>query len=160
MEYKIRQNLHNQIDRVFGSNYLGDMTQLEKTVKSSLRLSVYFQMPVCFAFIFGALFFPAVCLIAASTRSAGKTINLLQSLKIIKKLGFDYVKILMLSLVFLTVSLAVAVGAYLTLSYFDLAFGAILSGLTAGSLSIFYFWLVFSQIIGISLFKKQPQEII
>lgn len=99
-EIKIERNLQIQTERVFGSNYLGDAAQLERFVKSMFRLSIYFQMPICFAFIFGLLLFPAVCLVAGSTRSLGKTVNLFRGLKTIKKLGFDYIKILMMSLAF------------------------------------------------------------
>lgn len=160
IEHKIEQNLQIQTERIFGSNYLGDAGQLEKVVKSMLRLSVYFQMPICFAFIFGLLLFPAVCLVAGSTRSVGKTVNLFNGVKTIRKLGFDYIKILMMCLAFLVVSFSVGGGVFWLFSSFDWSFVGLFGGLTAAVFTTFYFWIVFSQIIGKALDKKQPTEII
>jgi hypothetical protein len=158
LERKIEQNLQTQTERVFGSNYLGDAGQLEKLVKSMLRLSIYFQMPICFAFIFGLLLFPAVCLNAGSTRSLGKTVNFFRGWKTIKKLGFDYIKILMMCLAFTAVTFTVAAGIFFLFSTLDQLFFRIIGALTAASVAAFYFWIVFSQIISIALDKKQTQE--
>lgn len=159
-ERRIEQNLQNQANRVFGSNYLGDAAQLERVVKSMFRLSVYFQMPICFAFLFGLLLFPAVCLVAGSTRSVGKTVNLFQGLKTIKNLGFDYIKILSMCLAFAAVTFSVAAGIFLSLLSFDQVFAGIITAIIAASFLAFYFWLVFSQITGVAHYKKQSQEII
>lgn len=160
LERKIEQNLQTQTERVFGSNYLGDAAQLEKLVKSMFRLSIYFQMPICFAFIFGLLLFPAVCLVAGSTRSLGKTVNLFRGWKTIKKLGFDYIKILIMCLAFTAVTFAFVAGTFFLLSTFDQVFAGIIVALTLASVTGFYFWIVFSQIIGVALNKKQLQETI
>ena len=157
-EHKIEQNLQNQTERVFGSSYLGDTAQLEKFLRSMLRLSVYFQMPVGFAFILGLLVFPAVCLIAASTRSFGKTVNLLRAFQIIKQIGFDYIKILVTLLAFLMVVSTLVSGIFIALSFFEQSFVGVVAGLTVGSFLAFYLWVSFSKILGIALFKKQIQE--
>jgi hypothetical protein len=147
LENKLQQNLQNQADAVFGTNYLGDVTQLERLVKSMLRLSVYFQMPICFAFIFGCLFFPAVCSVAALTRSFGKTVNPLRSLKTIKKLGFDYVLIVILCLMLTAAAAGVASFGFWLFSTFDQSLAGVVVAIAAGCLALFYGWLVLAQII-------------
>ncbi|HSK70106.1 MAG TPA: B-box zinc finger protein [Pyrinomonadaceae bacterium] len=157
LEEKIEQSRQNQIASVFGDNYLGDNRELEKFALTIMRLSVILLMPLCFAFILGILYFPAACSIAGATRSFKKTINPLNGLKMIKKLGFDYIKILSLCVVFVGVSLGSTLGLYLTFSYFEFPLLGILSALLIGGIFIFYFWVVFSFISGIAVNKYREK---
>jgi hypothetical protein len=159
IDKKVNETLQNQISDVFGANYLADTQQIEKVIRSFLRLSIFFQMPICFAFILGLIYFPSACSVAASSRSFGKTVNVINGIKTIKKFGFDYIKILLLHLYFATICFCLAMECYFVLSYFEYQFAGLITGLIVGSFPAFYFWLVFSYILGIGLYKKQPQEI-
>ena len=125
-----------------------------------LRLSVYFQMPIGFAFILGLIVFPAFCLAAASARSLLKTVNLFGAFQIIKNIGFDYIKILAMSLLFLIILITLAGGIFILLSFFDHSLISVVSALAVSGFIAFYFWISFAQIIGIALYKKQFRETI
>jgi uncharacterized protein (DUF2062 family) len=143
-----------QFRNVFGNDYLADTTQLENLTRSFMRLSVAFHMPVFFAFLFGVIIFPAICAAAGSTRSLAKTLNLLSGFRLMKKIGFDYIKIQLMNLIFLVTAFSLVAGVYLAFSFLGLQLYGILFGLISGSLFTFYFWLAFSRILGAALYKK------
>lgn len=150
----------NQLTSVFGSNYLADLSQFEKIFISFTHLSIFFQMPICFAFIFGLLVFPAACSIAGSTRSFTKTINIFSAFSTMKRFGFDYIKILLMNIFFALIVFFVFIGFYKAFAGYDLHLVGIVSGLFTGSLLVFYFWLIFSRILGVALYKSMPGEIV
>ncbi len=143
---------------LFGTDYLADTTQLERVVASFMRLSVYFHMPVFFAFLLGVLIFPAVCAVAGSTRSAINTFDVSLACKIIKDFGFDYVKIVSLTVILAAVTLATAAGIYRLFSLFDLRLFGLVTAMTAGSVLFFYFWTALSSVLGTVIFKNQEPE--
>lgn len=153
LEVKIEQSRQNLITSALGANYLGDTEELEKFVLTIMRLSIFLLMPLCFAFLMGILYFPAACSIAGATRSFKKTLNPFNGLRMIKKMGFDYIKILSLCFVFVGALFGQSLGFYLTFSHFELPFWGILSALLVGGIFIFYFWVVFSFISGIAVDK-------
>lgn len=155
MDIKNSPSLQTQFETVFGINYAGDATKLEKMFKSFWRTSVGFQMPISFAFLFGLILLPAVCVSAGSSRSFFKTVNPANALKIIKTFGFDYIKILTLGIAFLSVLLIAAGAIYLLFSAFGSPLAGIFAGLAAGGFLAFYFWLIFASILGTALRKKQ-----
>lgn len=158
IEERIEERLQDQFTNVFGSNYLADLSQLEKVIISFTHLSIYFQMPICFAFIFGLILFPAACSIAGSTRSFTKTINIFSEFSTIKRFGFDYIKILLMNICFSIIVVSVFIFVYQAFAVYDQHLAGIVSGVCIGSILIFYFWLVFSRIVGFALYKNMPGE--
>lgn len=152
---KVKVSLERQSDSFLGGNYLADTTQIEKVFKSFMRLSIYFQMPLFFAFILGFLLFPAVSLVSGSTRSFSKTLNLLQAFNAIKKCGFDYIKIIFLTMIFMAALAAVVYGVYAGFSGANLPLLGAIGSLIIGSFLFFYLWLVFSNILGAVLRRKE-----
>ena len=150
----IKDRKENYTQSIFGENYLGDNQELEKLAISIMRLSVAFQMPILFTFIFGLFYFPAAGAIAGSTRSFVKTLNPFLGFKTIKKFGLDYFKIILTSLLFVGVSFAAATGFYLLFSGFNFKFAGILSAIIVGSLFTFYFWIVFSYLLGSAVYNQ------
>ena len=154
LEKMIETSREESFQSIFGANYLGDNQEIKKSVQSFMRISVPFHLPMLFAFIFGVVYFPAAGSIAGSTRSFRKTVNPLFALKTIKSFGLDYFKILILSAVFVVVSLTITVGSYLLLLNYDLKLAGIFSAITLGSVTAFYFWIVFSYFLGMAVFNK------
>ena len=69
LEQMIEKTKDKNFESMFGTNHLGDNREIIKFIKSSIRISSPFQMPLLFAFIFGLFYFPAAGSIAGSTRS-------------------------------------------------------------------------------------------
>ena len=63
-------------------------------------------------------------------------------------------------LAFAAITFSVAAAIFLLFSTFDQLFAGIVTGLIAAGFLAFYFWLAFSQIIGIALYKKQSPDIV
>lgn len=153
-ENKLRKMVNqariSQLEAVFGSNHLVDNRELEKAVMSISRLTVYSKMPVFFTFILGVLFFPAVCLTINRNHSLSLTKLLICSLKEIKIIGFDYIKIMFICLILLVVSIGLVFGLNILFSYLNLPVAGILSAMIVGNFLIFYFWTVFASILAIT----------
>ncbi|MGE3467850.1 MAG: hypothetical protein AB7J13_13080 [Pyrinomonadaceae bacterium] len=104
--------------------------------------------------LWGVFYFPAACAVAGYTRSFGATLNPLVGLDTIRRLGGDYVKILVM--VFAIGVASGIVGSLLSavFSAFDLPGVGNLPATVVGSLFTFYFSIVFSCILGYALFKN------
>lgn len=105
-------------------------------------------------FLWGLLLFPASCAVAGYTRSFIATINPLIALDTIKRLGFTYVKILLMGLA-LSIGMILA-GSVLTaiFSPFDLPGMGNIPAKFIGSIFGFYLSVTFSCVIGFALFKS------
>lgn len=150
----VDQSKENQEFSVFGDHYLGDNANVTRLVASFLRLSVYYQMPLCFSFIFGVFYFPIACSIAGSTRSIRKILNPILGIKTIRKLGFDYIKILCLFLLLTMLSLGIGIGIFLGFSNFNLPMVGIFSTIITATLLMSYSWVVYSEFMGRSVSNK------
>ena len=154
LEKMIETNKEKSFQEIFGANYLGDNEDLKKSVQSFMRISVPFHLPMLFAFIFGIVYFPAASSIAGSTRSFRKTVSPLSAVRTIKKFGLDYLKILILSMIFMVISVIVIFGCYSLLLNYNFKLAGIILAITLGSVTAFYFWIVFSYFLGMAVFNK------
>lgn len=158
-EREIKQMLDNlrssRWESVFGSNHLAENKQLERLIKSVMGLTLWFHMPLCFAFILGVLFFPAVCLAAGEQQLQSIRKSVISSFKMMKTIGFDYVKILFMCFMFLLFSVLNIYALSWLFSKLEMPAAGILSAVVAGSLLIFYFWVVFSCILSTALLNKE-----
>ena len=151
----ILENLQNQINQAqteppetTTNNNLSEMPG------NVMRLSLAFSIPIFLAFLWGVFYFPAACAVAAYTRSFTATLNPLIGFDTIKRLGFDYAKIL---------------GASLILGVFAVVTNTVLGSVFApldlpqiGNLAVklfdgllyFYFFIVFSVALGFVIYKN------
>ena len=154
-EAAIFENLQNQIKQAqtepqeaAANNNLSEMPE------NVMRLSLIFSIPIFLAFLWGVFYFPAACAVAAYTRSFKATLNPLIGFDTIKRLGFDYAKIL---------------GVSLILGVFAIVLNSILGTVFApldlpqiGNLAVkvfdgvlyFYFSIVFSVVLGFVIYKN------
>ena len=155
------QKLKNQIKQsqeakilAINKDSLDKSNDLSQMPGNVMRLSLSFSIPIFLAFLWGIFYFPAACAVAAYTRSFAATLNPLIGFDTIKRLGFDYVKIL---------------GILLILGSFAVVFNTILGNLFApldlpqiGNLAVktvdgilyFYISIVFSVVLGFVIYKN------
>ena len=153
---KIMENLRlKRLETVFGTNHLADNKQLERLVLSIVSLTLWLQMPICFALILGVLFFPAVCLSIGDNQFQPMKKKFLSGLKMMKLIGFDYVKILFLSLMLILFSMLNISVLNWAFSKLEMPAAAILAAIIAGCFLVFYFWVVFSSILSTTLRHKE-----
>ncbi|HVE59767.1 MAG TPA: hypothetical protein VNB22_23345 [Pyrinomonadaceae bacterium] len=144
-----------RMESVFGTNHLADNKQLERLINSVMRLTLWFQMPICFLFIAGVLFFPAVCLSIGENHflSIGK--SFISGFKMMRIIGFDYVKILFMCFVLLLFSALNIYALSWLFSKIEMPVAGVFSAIVAGSFLIFYFWVAFSSILSTALSNKE-----
>ena len=107
--------------------------------------------------LWGAFYFPAACAVAGYTRSFFAVINPLIGLDTIKRLGVDYVKILVMCFVAGIISGAAGLILSAVLSPFDLPYFGNLPLKIVSSVVTFYFTIVFSCVLGYALYKNSSK---
>jgi len=107
--------------------------------------------------LWGLFYFPAACAVAGYTQSFAATVNPLVGLDTIKRLGLDYVKILLMCLALVIAS--GIIGGILSIVFlaFDMPGVGNMPAKAIGSLFGFYFAIVFSCIIGFAMFKASSK---
>lgn len=154
-EAAIFENLQNQIKQTQAepqeTSANNDLSELPANV---MRLSLVFSIPIFLAFLWGIFYFPAACAVAAYTRSLTATLNPLIGFDTIKRLGFDYAKIL-------GVSLILGVFTFLSNTILGNIFAPLalpqignLAVKTFDGLLYFYFFIVFSVVLGFVIYKN------
>jgi hypothetical protein len=143
-----------ELEAVFGKTKETQDKEFGEFTTNLLQLAAPLVVIGGITFLWGMFFFPAACAVAGYTRSFMATINPLIGLDTIKRLGADYVKILLMGFGLLIVS-----------GFFGAFFGFILSPLDLpgmgnvvakgfSSMVTFYLSVVFACIIGYALFKN------
>ncbi len=155
-EAVVYEKLQNQIkqaqtepqETAANNDYLSEMPG------NVMRLSLAFSIPIFLAFLWGIFYFPAACAVAGCTRSFTATLNPLIGFDTIKRLGFEYAKIL---------------GVSLILGVFAVVLNSVLGNLFAplnlpqlGNLAVkafdgllyFYFFIVFSVVLSFVVYKN------
>lgn len=122
-------------------------------ISSILRLAAPLVVLGMITLVWGFFYYPAACAVAGYTRSFFATINPLVGLDTIRRLGVDYVKILLMSLLLLLLTGVVTSALNVVLSPFDLPRVGNIPAAVIGSLLGFYVSIVFSCILGLALFK-------
>ncbi len=109
------------------------------------------------ALLWGLFFMPAACAVAGYTRSFLAVINPTVGLDTIRRLGLDYVKILLMCIVLFVLWMFVMTVTAMVLSPFDLPrMGNILAKIISFFFG-FYFTVVFSCILGFALYKASDR---
>ena len=103
--------------------------------------------------LWGLFYFPAACAVAGYTRSFTATLNPSVGIDTIRRLGGDYVKILLMGLSIVLMSGIIGSVLNLIFSSFDMPGVGNVPARAIGSLFGFYFSVVFSCVIGFALYK-------
>jgi len=126
-------------------------------VDGLLKLAAPIVIFGAIALLWGLFYFPAACAVAGYTRSFTSTINPAVGLDTIRRLGFDYVKLLFMSLLLVIASVIVSGVLALILVPFDLPGMGNMPAKAIASLFSFYLIIVFSCILGFVIFKASDR---
>ena len=157
LQNQIKQSQQTQIDQFTKENSENEDNYLSEMPGNVMRLSLGFSIPIFLTFLWGVFYFPAACAVAAYTRSFTATLNPLIGFDTIKRLGFDYAKVLGVILVLgvLAIIINIVLGKFL--SPLDLPqIGNIPIKIVDGFL-YFYFSIVFSVTLGFVLYKNSSR---
>lgn len=122
-----------------------------------LGYGVLFLLVGGLCLLWGLFYFPAACAVAGYTQSFVATVNPLVGLDTIKRLGPDYVKILLMCLAIVIGSGFISGILGILFLAFDMPGVGNLPAKAIGSLFGFYFAVVFSCIIGFAMFKASDR---
>ncbi|MFZ1699400.1 MAG: hypothetical protein WBO10_08620 [Pyrinomonadaceae bacterium] len=118
-----------------------------------LDYGAIFLLLAAVTLVWGFIYFPAACAVAGYTRSFGATLNPAVGIDTIRRLGFDYVKLLLMVVVIFALSAAIGSVIHFVFADFDMPAVGNLPATVIGSLFTFYFSIVFSCLIGYALFN-------
>lgn len=124
-----------------------------KLLKKALPLVILAGL----AFLWGLFYFPAACAVAGYTRSFTATLNPKIGWDTIKNLGSDYPLILLMSLIIAVAALIAAVILRIAFSAFALPQIGNIPAIAVLSWITFYFWIVFSCVLGYAIGKKSDE---
>lgn len=152
-----QKNQQAQLESALGKTAETRDKEQSQFVARFLSLAAPLVVLSAIALLWGLFYFPAACAVAGYTRSFMAAINPLVGLDTIKRLGFDYVKLLFMSALVLIA--AILIGSLLSMIFapFNLPGMGNIPAKVVGSVFNFYFWIVFSCLIGLLLFKSSSK---
>lgn len=172
----INQSHQAQMESVVGKLPTNEQSTYQQMAATLLQTSGLFIIPIFsallwwllhfpglfiilifLAFLWGLFYFPVACAVAGYTHSFTSVINPAIGLDTIKHLGFDYVKILLMFLGLAIITFVVSLILGIIFSLFDLPQMGNLPAIAVGSFFHFYFWIVFSIILGLALRKNSAR---
>ncbi len=154
-ESAIFENLQNQLKQAQTEPPETTTTDnLSELPGNVMRLSLAFSIPIFLAFLWGVFYFPAACAVAAYTRSFTATLNPVIGFDTIKRLGFDYAKIL--GVLLILGSFAVFINSVLGTVFapLDLPMFGNLPVKALDGILYFYFFIVFAVVLGFVIYNN------
>ncbi|HEY0426585.1 MAG TPA: hypothetical protein VGC76_02145 [Pyrinomonadaceae bacterium] len=132
----------------------GDDIAPQRIVTALLKTAGILVIPILLSILWGLFYYPAACAVAAYTRSFSATLNPTIGLDTIRRLGFDYVKILGMTLLLIIFSFSIGFILSTMFKPFDLPKMGNLPAIAVGSWFTYYFSVVFAVILGYALYKN------
>jgi len=153
LEQMIQESRKAQLESVVGKAPDTRANEQAEMFKQVLSYGALLLIPAVLSLLWGFFYYPAACAVAGYTRSFWATLNPTVGVDTIRRLGFDYVKILLMGLCLGIV--AAVIGGILgaVFSPLDLPGVGNLPATAISSLFGFYFSVVFSCVIGFALYK-------
>jgi hypothetical protein len=114
-----------------------------------MRLSVIYLLPIGAAFLFGISLFPAACVNSISSESFVDRWNPVRALRLVRVAGFEYVKILLIAIIFtlLATTTAALVEQAIELTGSTAAAAVACIGVLGALFA--YFWTIFSRLMAL-----------
>lgn len=153
MNDRIQEQRKAQLESAVGKTPETVAKEREALFRQLLGYGAIFLFLAVLTLLWGIFYFPAACTVAGYTRSIGATLNPTVGFDTIRRLGFDYAKLLGVSLLLSIASGIVTLVLAVVLNAFELPGLGNLPAKFIGSIVGFYFWTVFSCVIGYMLFK-------
>jgi hypothetical protein len=152
-----QENRRKELEAAFGRTQETKDREFSAFTSNLLKLAAPLVVIGAIAFLWGCFFFPAASAVAGYTRSFAATINPLVGLDTIKRLGIDYIKILLMGLVLVIASGLVGFVLGFVLSPRNLPGMGNIVAKGFSSLFTFYLSAVFSCILGYALVKNSDK---
>ena len=149
----IQQNKKAELEAVVGKAPDTRAKEQAELVKQILGYGALFLLVAGICLLWGIFYFPAACAVAGYTGSFAATLNPTVGLDTIRRLGVDYIKILLMGLALAIMSGFVGGVFGLVFSAFDMPGVGNVPAKALGSLFAFYFSVVFSCVLGFALYK-------
>lgn len=149
----IQQHRKAELESVVGKAPDTKAKEQAELLKQILGYGALFLLVAGICLLWGIFYFPAACAVAGYTASFAATVNPTVGLDTIRRLGFDYVKILLMGLALVVMSAFISGFIGVILSAFDMPGVGNVPAKAIGSLFGFYFSVVFSCILGFALYK-------
>lgn len=154
LDQMIKDQRKAQLESVVGKTPETQAAESMALIRQVAGRGVVLLLIAAVCLIWGLFFFPAACAVAGYTRSFAATVNPAVGLDTIKRLGIDYLKILVMALI-----LAIAVGFIggvlnTIFAPFDMPRVGNIPASAIGALFGFYFSIVFSCVLGFALYKN------
>jgi hypothetical protein len=143
----------NEVSSIVGANPEAERFEQEMFFSTLMSYGIPFLGLLFLSVLWAVFYYPAACLVAGYTRNFAAVINPLVGLDTIKRLGFSYVKILVMTLL-LGICVGFIIGIVeLVLSPFDLPRLGNIPATVISSFIYFYFYIVFAAILGYAVYK-------
>lgn len=150
----IDEHRKGQLESVVGKSDESVQAEYKEMFGNLMKIAFPVVILSILGLLWGLFYFPAACLVAGYTRSFTATINPLIGIDTIKRLGFDYIKILAMGLVLLVFSGILTVILSIILMPFDIPLMGNLPAVFFTSFITFYISIVFSVILGFAMYKN------
>jgi hypothetical protein len=152
-----QESRRKELEAAFGKTQETREKESGEFLAGLLKLAAPLVVIGGIAFLWGMFYFAAACAVAGYTRSFTATINPLVGLDTIKRLGLDYVKIMVMGITLVLVSACFGGLFGLIFAPLDLPGMGNLVAKGFSSLITFYLAVVFACIIGYALFKNSDK---
>lgn len=149
----IQQQRKAQLESAVGKTPDTVAAERADMIKKIIGYGFVFLLMFGLSVLWGVFYYPAACAVAGYTQSFGATVNPLVGLDTIRRLGLDYVKILLMLLIIGVMSGFIFGVISMILSPFDMPGVGNVPAKAIGSLFGFYFSVVFACIVGFALYK-------
>lgn len=132
----------------------GEDVGATKIAATLLKTSKILVIPFILSLLWGLFYYPAACAVAGYTRSFAATINPTVGLDTIKRLGFDYFKILGMTIFLMVIGVCFGFILEIIFSPFNLPKMGNLPAIAVGSWFNYYIAVVFAVLLGYLLYKN------
>lgn len=152
------ENMRKQLEtdklKTLAASTGGQDIPMQKVVETLFKTAKVLVIPFIISLLWGFFYYPAACAVASYTRSFTATLNPMVGLDTIKRLGFDYFKVLGMMILLTIITGSIGFILKIVFKPFELPGMGNLPATAVGSWFTFYFSIVFAVILGYLLYKN------
>jgi hypothetical protein len=153
----VKQNVQAKIHSELDKNSETENESFSKTAGTVMRLSLIYSVPIFLALLWAIFYFPVACVVAGYTKDFKQILNPLSCFDTARRLGWDYLKIILVFLLLLCAAIALYAILQMIFSPLDLPVLGNFASKIFTSVFVFYLWIVFSVSLGITLLRNSAK---
>ena len=154
LTFMLNDSQRNLMNPAAGYAYMANDIPIEKIVMSFMRLSVYFLSPIFILLVLGFLQMPAACASALQNRSIKDVLNPLKAVQQMRLLGFEYVKLVLVLISFVTAGSVLIWATFVNLGEFMSALTVALIAVALLGIFAAVAWSAFSYVLALTLYRR------